>query len=426
MTPLEKADVKNIWHPFSPLTGAAPIVIKKARGVWLETHDGRRILDAISSWWVNIHGHAHPKIAAAIARQAHRLEQVIFAGFTHKPAIKLSEKLLGILPSGFTKIFFSDDGSTSTEVALKLAIQYWHNKGISRKKILAIEGAYHGDTFGAMSVGSRGIFNHPFDDFLFQVTFIPFPEGNGQNSIDAMKELANEDYAAFIYEPLVQGAAGMRMYEPETLEQLLRLAKKQGIICIADEVMTGFGRTGKKFASDYMDTKPDMMCLSKGLTGGFLPMGLTVVNQQVEDAFSSPELAQTFFHGHSYTANPMACAAANASMKLLLKKSTLARIQQIETKHRAFVDTLPSTSHILNVRMRGTILALELVADDKGYGSRFKERIYNYFLKKDILLRPLGNVLYLLPPYVISDEELNMIYDSIHSFLKELSIKKKG
>jgi len=274
MVDLSALDKKNIWHPFTPLVDAPePILIESADGIYLNTADGRKIIDAISSWWVNIHGHAHPVIAKAAADQAAKLEHVIFAGFTHEPAIKLSENLMSILPIGFSKIFFSDNGSTAVEVALKMGIQYWHNQGISKTKIVALEGAYHGDTFGSMSVGDRGIFSKPFSPFLFNVQFIDFPNSNNELEVLTQfnRALKEGDVGIFIYEPLVQGASGMRMYNPEILDKLIQIAKANNVICIADEVFTGFGRTGKMLASDHLLHKPDLIALSKGLTGGTLP-----------------------------------------------------------------------------------------------------------------------------------------------------------
>ncbi len=414
-------DRANVWHPFSPLAGNEPLFVSHAKGLYLYTEDGREIMDVISSWWVNIHGHSHPKIAKAIARQAGELEHVIFAGFTHKPAIKLSETLLELLPDDQSKVFYSDNGSTATEVAIKLAIQYWYNQGTARKKIIAIEGAYHGDTFGAMSVGDRtSIFNVPFTDFLFDVAYLPFPEGNGENTLKAMKELATEEVAAFIFEPLVQGAGGMRMYTPEVLDQLIQMAQAKDIICIADEVMTGFGRTGKTFACDYVEHKPEIYCLSKGITGGFLPMGVTTVNERIAMAFDSTDKRKAFFHGHSYTANPMACAAANASCKLLLKKKTQKAIDRISKAHLDFVAAFNPPEIVADVRCTGTILAVELKADDPGYVSNIKDQIYEHFLGKEILLRPLGNVIYLIPPYIMTRAELELVYEAIKEFLATL------
>ncbi len=413
----QKLDQKNIWHPFSPLSGQPVIQVKKGRGVYLQTVDNRWIMDCISSWWVNTHGHANKQISRAIGKQARKLEQVIFAGFTHEPAVKLSQLLLRLLPANQSKIFFSDDGSTSVEVALKLAIQYWKNKGVRRKKIIAIEGAYHGDTFGSMSVGERGIFSLPFFDFLFEVEFIPFPEGDGSNSIKRMKELVSDDTALFIFEPLVQGASGMRMYTSTVLDKLIEIARAHQVICIADEVMTGFGRTGKNFASDHLTQTPDIFCLSKGITGGFLPMGVTAVSTEIVSGFDSKDPSKTFFHGHSYTANPLACAAAVESLKILVRQSCKDQIRMIEGSHQEFVAGLGTFEKVNEVRSFGTILRVELKVEDPGYVSEMKEKIYDFFISRNLLLRPLGNVIYVLPPYVIKKEELKKVYAVIKEFL---------
>jgi adenosylmethionine-8-amino-7-oxononanoate aminotransferase len=417
-----QSDIDHVWHPFTPMAGKPNLLIKKAKGIYLYTHDGRKIMDMISSWWVNIHGHANPNIAKAIARQAYELEQVIFAGFTHKPAIKLAKSLLKLLPENQNKLFFSDDGSTAVEVALKLAIQFWYNKGSKKTKIIAIEGAYHGDTFGAMSVGGRSLFNKPFDKMMFDVAFVPFPIGDGANAINAMKKLADKKTAAFIFEPLVQGAAGMRMYTPTVLDELIKVAKTKEIVCIADEVMTGFGRTGKIFACDYLENKPDIFCLSKGLTAGFLPMGITSISKDIVDCFSTNDINKTFFHGHSYTANPMACAAANASLKLLTSKKVKNQIARISENHLAFIPIIAENKSIAEVKSTGTILSIKITAKDSGYASSLKEKIYGHFLGKNILLRPLGNVIYLIPPYIITDDELDLVYKEIKQFIDQLSI----
>ena len=419
----QKLDQKNIWHPFSPLSEKPVIQVKKGRGVYLQTIDNRWIMDCISSWWVNTHGHANKQISRAISKQSRKLEQVIFAGFTHEPAVKLSQLLLNLLPDNQSKLFFSDDGSTSVEVALKLAIQYWKNLGKPRRKIIAIDGAYHGDTFGSMSVGERGIFNLPFFDFLFEVDFIPFPEGDGANSITKMKELVSDDTALFIFEPLVQGASGMRMYTPEILDELLGIAKTKDIICIADEVMTGFGRTGKVFATDYLTHDPDIFCLSKGITGGFLPMGVTTVSQEITKTFDATDYAKTFFHGHSYTANPLACAAAVESLKILGSQKCRDQIEMISKSHAEFVSATKVPKSIREIRSWGTILRIELKVDDPGYVSMIKEQIYDFFMSRNLLLRPLGHVIYVLPPYVIEPKELKKIYQAIHQFFEELEKK---
>jgi adenosylmethionine---8-amino-7-oxononanoate aminotransferase len=411
-------DKQNIWHPFGPLHGREPLLIERGEGPWLITPEGRRIFDGISSWWVNLHGHGRKEIAEAIAEQARKLEQVIFAGFTHEPAIRLSQNLLSVLPENQSRIFFSDDGSTSVEVALKLAIQYWHNLDQPRKKIIAIEGAYHGDTFGAMSAAARGLFSKPFDEFLFEVDFIPFPEGNGENTINAFRQLCTPATAAFIFEPLVQGAAGMRMYAPDLLEELLQIAKEHQVVTIADEVMTGFYRTGKFFATDYIQTKPDVYCLSKGLTGGFLPMGITSVSERIVKAFESSGFSKTFWHGHSYTANPLACAAANASFELLMDEDCQGAIWRICSLQREFKEAVSGHPKIADVRVTGTILAIELKTESVGYTSTLRDILYDHFLSKDILLRPLGNVLYFIPPYIASDQDVEMVHRAMREFLE--------
>jgi adenosylmethionine-8-amino-7-oxononanoate aminotransferase len=424
MNELLKSDKRNIWHPFTPLQGAdEPLLIKSAKGIYLNTQDGRKIIDAISSWWVNIHGHAHPYIARALAQQASTLEHVIFAGFTHEPAIKLSENLLSILPKNQTKIFFSDNGSTAVEVAIKMALQYWHNKGLKKKKIIAINGAYHGDTFGAMSVGERSLFTEPFFAHLFDTIFLDFPnETNEQEVLESFtRQVSNNDVAAFIFEPLVQGAVGMRMYSPKVLDSLIDCAHKHDVVCIADEVFTGFGRTGKLFASDYLSHKPDIMAVSKGITGGTMPLGVTSCTSAVLSAFETGDFSKTFFHGHSYTANPLACAAANASFDLLMNPSCLEQIKKITEWNERFVVKIKQHTKIRDTRSLGTILALEVNTDETTtYTNNIRKKIYPYFLSRDILLRPLGNIIYILPPYVITEAELDLIGNVILEFLDEI------
>lgn len=424
---LEAIDKKNIWHPFTSLEGTDPLMVESAQGVYLHLKDGRKIMDAVSSWWVNIHGHSNPVIAQAIFDQAKNLEHVIFAGFTHEPAIRLSENLLRILPKNQSKIFFSDDGSTSVEVAIKMAIQFWHNQGITHKiKIIAIDGAYHGDTFGAMSVGGRGAFTAAFFPYLFDVDFIDFP--SAQNEDDVLKifelKLEKHDVGAFIYEPLVQGAAGMRMYSPEFLDKAMSLAQQRDVICIADEVFTGFGRTGKLFASDYLKTQPDIVAVSKGITGGFLPLGVTSCSEKIVSAFQTSDTSKTFYHGHSYTANPIACAAANASFELLMKPECQESIQRISKSHLQFASEIKNHRGIKDLRSLGTILAIELQTEGgTSYFSEMRKKIYPFFLDQNILLRPLGNVIYVLPPYVITNDELQLIYSAIKEFLDQLTEK---
>lgn len=424
MNELSKLDKELIWHPFTPLiSNQEPIVVQSAKGVYLETSDGRKILDGISSWWVNLHGHSNPIIAEAIYEQAKNLEHVIFAGFTHEPAIRLAKNLKSILPGNFAKVFFSDDGSTSVEVALKMAIQYWHNKGKAKKKVIALRGAYHGDTFGSMSVGERGMFTDPFNPFLFDVVFIDFPTSSNANIVlSQFKEMIGAgDVAAFIFEPLVQGAAGMRMYASNILDQLIDNAHEKNVLCIADEVFTGFGRTGKMFACDHLKNDPDIICVSKGITGGTLPLGVTACSEEVVSAFESSEFTKTFFHGHSYTANPISCAAANASFEILTGSECHKQIKRISELNGEFVKKMASHEKIAEARSLGTILAIELRTDEgSSYSNDLRKKIYPFFLERDILLRPLGNTIYVLPPYVIEESELNIIYSAIEEFLGRL------
>lgn len=420
---LLQSDQERVWHPFTPLVGApTPIVITKGEGVYLHAADKGKIIDAVSSWWVNIHGHSHPVIADAIYKQALNLEHVIFAGFTHEPAITLAGNLLSILPANQSKIFFSDNGSTAVEVALKMALQYWHNQGKPRTKIIALDGAYHGDTFGAMAVGERGIFTKPFHPLLFDVEVIDFPIATNEEEVltQFKQKIAANDVAAFVYEPLVQGASGMRIYSATLLEKLLRLAKQHHVVCIADEVFTGFGRTGKLFASHYCVTSPDIMAVSKGITGGFMPLGVTSCSKEIAAAFESDDALKTFFHGHSYTANPLACAAANASFGLLMDDSCQQRIARISELHQQFVEQHRNNKALMSIKSLGTILSMELKTDEgTTYLNSLRRRIYPYFLERQILLRPLGNVIYVLPPYCITDEELQYVYNAIEEFLNE-------
>jgi adenosylmethionine-8-amino-7-oxononanoate aminotransferase len=418
-------DLQSIWHPFTPLPDNTKVIsLSGAKGVYLHTTDGRKILDAISSWWVNLHGHSHEYIAQAIYKQASTLEHVIFAGFTHEPAVRLAERLLEILPENQSKVFYSDNGSTCVEVALKMAFQYWHNQGISKKKVMAIEGAYHGDTFGAMSVGDRSPFSAPFAPYLFEVEFIPFPENNPsstQSLIRSFTQLAQTgEVAAFVYEPLVQGAAGMRMYAADVLNQLLSIAKEHHILCIADEVMTGFGRTGKLFASHYCETQPDIMCLSKGLTGGTMALGVTTCTEEVMQPYRSDDLMKTFFHGHSFTANPIACAAANASLDLLLTDQCQENIRRITEKHISFMENIAQHPSVIDARAMGVILAIEVkTSADTSYFNEVRNSLYDFFMARNILLRPLGNIVYILPPYIITNEELDIIYAAIMELLNK-------
>lgn len=419
---LSSRSKQNIWHPFTQMQIAdAPIPIVKGKGVYLYEENGKKYIDAISSWWTCVHGHAHPYIAEKIYEQAKELEHVIFAGFTHEPATKLVERLMKYLPSNQKKAFFSDNGSTAVEVGLKMAFQYWHNKGVKKTKVIALKEAYHGDTFGAMSVGSRSAFTEPFFPFLFDVEFIESPAIDAEKTITQLKEkVKNNDIAAFIYEPLVQGAGGMLMYSAEVLEEMLQICKQNKVLCVADEVMTGFYRTGKMFASLYCSSQPDIICLSKGLTGGVMAMSITTCTQEIYDAFLSDSfMDKTFFHGHSFTANPIACATANASLDLLHKEKTKKSIRYINELHVQFATALNASNKVENIRIQGTIIAFDIKTKQAtSYGNSLRETLNNYFLDKGILLRPLGNTLYILPPYCITESELTVVYKEILAFLK--------
>jgi adenosylmethionine---8-amino-7-oxononanoate aminotransferase len=420
---LSSRDLQSVWHPYTQMKNAGPpLAIVRGEGAYLFDDKGKKYIDAISSWWVNLHGHAHPYIAQKVFEQLQTLEHVIFAGFTHEPAVRLAERLLEILPANQEKIFYSDNGSTAVEVALKLAIQFWHNKGYKKNKILVFEHSYHGDTFGSMSVSARGAFTDAFSSMLFDVITVPFPtEKTGLETIAVLKKIISaekENIAAFIFEPLVLGAGGMLMYEAELLDKLLDMCRSAGILTIADEVMTGFGRTGKLFASGYLNSEPDIICLSKGITGGTMALGATSCSGEVFNAFYSEDKAMTFFHGHSYTANPVACAAALASMDLLLQDTCTENIERISEQHAQFAKELKKNPAVEKVRVQGTILAFDVIsAEHTSYFNNLRDGLYDHFLEEGILLRPLGNTLYLMPPYCISNQDLAVIYQSIEKKL---------
>jgi adenosylmethionine-8-amino-7-oxononanoate aminotransferase len=411
-----------VWNPYTKKnTAPLPIAIVKGEGSYFYDEQGKRYIDGIASWWVNVHGHCHPYLAKKISEQLLTLEHAIFSGFTHEPAVQLAERLLKRLPQNQSKLFYSDNGSTAVEVALKMAFQYWSNQEISKTKIIAFENAYHGDTFGGMSVGARNAFNLPFSKLLFDVIHIPVPvKGKEQETLNALKiALRQTDVAAFVFEPLVQGAGGMVMYSEKVLDELIKECRANNIITIADEVMTGFGRTGKFFASDHLNHKPDIICMSKGLTGGVMPLGATSCAQFIYDAFLSDDKMKTFFHGHSYTANPTACSAALASMDLFDKPETFENVKRIETKHDTFLQKIKSHKALIDVRQLGTIIAFEVKTNEHThYLNSLAEHISEFFISRGIILRPLGNVLYILPPYCISNEDLTYIYNTVEEFLE--------
>ncbi len=417
---LAERDQAVIWHPYTQMKNALPpIPIVRGEGVYLIAGDGTRYLDAVSSWWVNIHGHAHPHIAEKVAQQLKTLEHVIFAGFTHPAAVELAERLLEILPDNQARVFYSDNGSTAVEVALKMCFQYWSNTGHAKGAVLAFHNSYHGDTFGAMAVSSRSAFTKPFEKLLFEVDFIDIPN---KENIGRLKEHVSAlapQLSAFIFEPLVQGAGGMNMYEARYLDELLSHCRKEGVLTIADEVMTGFGRTGKLFASDHLSVKPDLMCFSKGLTGGTMALGITTCVSKIYDAFLSDDKFKTLFHGHSFTANPIACSAALASMDILLLPETMNSITRISEKHAFFALRMKKHPKVKSLRHTGTIIALEWeTGDDTSYFNKLRDQLYHFFLNQGILLRPLGNIIYIMPPYCITNEQLDYIYTKIEEALE--------
>ena len=421
-TSVRELDRRHVWHPYTQHLDAPPAgVVTRAEGAYLYDDSGRRIFDAISSWWVTLHGHAHPVIAAAVGRQACVLEQVIFAGFTHEPAVRLAAALVDILPPGLTRVFFSDDGSTAVEVALKMALQYWAGRGERRPLIAALENAYHGDTFGAMAASARGMFTEPFAGHLFEVARLPDPSVDGTATVAALDRLLDTrgaELAAVIVEPLLLGAGGMRVWDAATLRAIRERTSAAGVLLIADEVLTGFGRTGPHFACSRADVVPDIVCLSKGLTGGFLPLGATVTREEVFAAFLSPDRRRTFFHGHSYTANPLACAAALASLSLLDDASARARAT-IERAHATGLTRLAGHPRVKCCRSLGTVAAFEIDVDaEPGYLNAVGQELATYALGAGVLLRPLGNVVYLLPPYCSTVDDLGHAYDVIEGFLE--------
>jgi adenosylmethionine-8-amino-7-oxononanoate aminotransferase len=419
---LTERDLKVIWHPYTQMkTAAPPIGIVRGEGTCLFDEQGKKYIDAVSSWWVNIHGHAHPYIARKVSEQLHKLEHVIFAGFTHEGAIELAERLLAILPDNQQKAFYSDNGSTAIEVAIKMCLQYWLNKGNQRTKIIAFKNAYHGDTFGAMAVSGRSAFTAAFDSLLFEVEFIDTPNKENIQSLKSQISHLKSETACFVFEPLVQGSGGMLMYEAGYLDQLMAHCRQENVLMIADEVFTGFGRTGKPFACNHVQVQPDIMCFSKGLTGGTMALGLTTCTQHIYDAFLSDDRLKTLFHGHSFTANPIACAAALASLDLFLEPATAANISRIEIAHRQFADKIQHHPKIKAVRQTGTIVAMEWeTGDNTSYFNSLRDKLYQYFLAEGIILRPLGNIIYILPPYCITNAELDYVYSKIEQALEEI------
>lgn len=421
---IAERDKKYIWHPLNQhKLNPTSIGIVKAKGVYLFDEKGNHYLDGISSWYTASYGHCNPYIIEKVKSQLSQLNQIVFSGFTHEPAVTLSEKLIEILPNNQHKLFFSDNGSTSVEVGIKMSLQYFANLGNKRPKILALENGFHGDTFGAMAASADSIYNHPFREYLIDIVRIRVPRNEDIDDIikEVDKKINLEEVAAFVYEPLVQGAYGMKVYDDEALNKLLLFLKKRGVLLIADEVMTGFGKTGKYFASDWMTVKPDIMCFSKALTAGIVPMGLTSCTEAVYQAFYHDATAKAFFHAHTYSANPVACSAAIAGLDLLTSSEIQENIKQIQNLNELFLVNLTNEFSIENPRSIGAIAAFEVKTSthEKTYGG-LRDKFFKYFMDNGVYLRPLGNTIYWLPPFIISEDELKKIHQVIKQSLKDV------
>lgn len=416
---LSERDKKHLWHPLTQhKLHPEHLVITKAKNSSLWDDNGNEYIDGIASWYTCMYGHCNEYIISKVTEQFKSLDQIVFSGFTHEPAIKMSEKLIEILPSNQSKIFFSDNGSTSVDIAIKMALQYQFNKGKKCKTIICLENAFHGDTFGAMSVSGLSVYNGPFESVLINVKRLPVPTDENINEItETLTTLIEEgDIAGFIFEPLVQGAAAMKMYSAKHLDVLISLCKKNDIVTIADEVMTGFGKTGQYFASDYLAHKPDILCLSKSLTGGLVPMALTTCSEHIYNEFYDDDLSKGFFHGHTYSANPTACTAVSASIDLLISNQMQNNIVRINKSHLHFEKYISNHNLVKNTRVLGVIFALDMDIQLDRYGKK-RYQIFDYFMKNGVFLRPLGNTIYILPPFVITEHELNKIYETIEQGL---------
>jgi adenosylmethionine-8-amino-7-oxononanoate aminotransferase len=452
---LAARDAAHLWHPYTQmLTRPAPIPIVRGEGVYLYTEDGTRLLDGTSSWWVNIHGHAHPRLNEALAAQARELEHVIFANCTHRPGVELAERLVAVLPRGLTRVFYSDNGSTAVEVAMKMASQYWSNQGQARRTFITLHHAYHGDTVGAMSASEQSIFTQPFARMLFDVRRAHAPYcyrcpmglaratcqveclGSGAATGEAGREAWTEtlgaqlerhgsDVAAVLVEPMLQGAGGMIVWPAEFLAGVRRLCDQHGVLMIADEVLTGFGRTGRLFACEHAAITPDIICLSKAVTGGYLPLGVTVATERIYDAFLSDDRTRTFFHGHSFTGNPLACALAVASLDLMHETRAVEKVGRIEQWLREGLAPLEAHPHVGDIRVLGGVGIVELVNDRStraagGYLDDVGPKLTRAFLERGLLLRPLGNIVYAMPPYVITEEQTAWLTTQIREVVDQV------
>lgn len=419
---LTERDQKHLWHPYTQhKTAQLPIAIVRGEGAILWDENSKVYVDAIASWWVNPYGHSNLYIANAIYKQLTTLEHVLFGGFTHEPAVVLGERLMEILPKNQKKIFFSDNGSTAVEVAIKVALQYFFNKGEKKTTIIAFENAFHGDTFAAMAASGISLFTEAFQGMLIDVIRIPVPiKGQEQESLNALLEvIKNNNCAGFIFEPLVQGAAGMVIYEAGILDKLMGICKANDVLTIADEVMTGFGKTGKTFACDYLSENPDMMCLSKALTGGTIPMAITTFTREIFDVFYDDDINKALFHGHTFTANPTGCAAALASLELLQTDEMQSNIHRVNMRHLDFQEQIKNHPKVATTRVLGVIFALEIkTKSSESYYGKLRNELYDFFIKNGVILRPIGNIVYILPPYVITDEQLQKVYQVVEKALE--------
>tara|TARA_B110000967_G_C18819379_1_gene527820 strand:- start:106 stop:1371 length:1266 start_codon:yes stop_codon:yes gene_type:complete len=416
---LQERDKKHLWHPLKQhQLNPESLAIVKAKDCILTDENGNEYIDAIASWYTCMYGHCNEFITSRVYKQMQQLDQVMFSDFTHEPAVKLSEELIKILPAGQNKIFFNDNGSTAVEASIKMALQYYYNKGEKRSVFIAFENGFHGDTFGAMGVSGLSVYNGPFEDFLIDVKRIPTPDGTNQEEIINLLEgyVSNNKIAGFIYEPLLQGAAGMKIHDAAGLNEILKFCKNQKVLTIADEVMTGFGKTGKNFASEFMDTKPDIICLSKALTAGLLPMAITSCTQEIYDAFLSDDISKGFFHCHTYSANPIACAAAIAGIELLKSVEIQKNIKEIIASHKIFNERIKNHPKVKSTRQLGVVFAIDLNTNNERYGG-LRDKLLKFFMDRGVFLRPLGNTIYIQVPYIITKKELEKVYKTIEESL---------
>ena len=419
---LSGRDQRHLWHPLTQHKLNKEILgIVRAKGALLFDENGKEYIDGIASWYTTMYGHCHETIIEAMTAQMKQLDFVMFSGFTHEPAVRLSEKLMEILPKNQSKIFFNDNGSTAVEAAIKMALQYHHNHGNQRDTLIALEDGFHGDTFGAMSASGLSSYNGPFADFLLKVERLPVPTEDNLEEVLAKLQniLAQNSCAAFVFEPLVQGAAGMKFHSAKGLDALIALCQEHEVVCIADEIMTGFGKTGKNFASDYLHHAPDIICLSKALTAGMFPLSITSCSQKVFDRFLSDEVSKGFFHAHTFSAHPIGCAAALAGIEILQSDEIKERGLAIEKAHSAFMDKIKNHKRVKEIRTLGVILAIDLQVQTERYGN-LRDRLYQFFMDRGVVLRPLGNTVYVLPPFVITNGQLQKIYDSIEAVLETI------